>query len=70
MSDQERGLYQKYLVKRLNDPTGKHTDCPYFVLDIKHDLHSRVALAAYIASCEAEYPQLAADLARLLEATR
>ena len=65
-ADQQRGLYQKYRVERLNDPTGKHADCPFFVLDIRHDLHARAALRAYIESCRAEFPLLAADLEGLL----
>lgn len=66
--DTERGLYHKYDVRRVNDPEGKHDECWYFVLDPHHDEHARNALAAYIDSCEDEYPGLASDLRRNLEA--
>ena len=61
-SDQERGLYRKYRVERLNDPIGKHSGCEYYVLDLMHDKHAAPALLAYAASCEAEFPALAGDL--------
>jgi hypothetical protein len=66
MSDQERGLYRKYRVERLDDPTGKHAECPFFVLDIRHDPHAISALWAYIQSCRFEFPQLAKDLMALM----
>ena len=65
--DVERGLYGKYHVERAHDPEGKHAYCPYFVLDIRHDIHARSALAAYADSCQAEYPHLADDLRRMLD---
>lgn len=68
-TDSERGLYRKYAVQRVDDPDGKHTDCPYFVLDIKHDIHARRALLAYIVDCGEKFPQLAADLMKLLNTT-
>ena len=34
ISDQTKGLYAKYSVKRLNDHGGKHTNCPFFVLEV------------------------------------
>lgn len=61
--DKNRGLYRKYSVIRLSDPTGKHEGCMKFVLDLDHDPHALPAIKAYIESCEAEYPVLAADLA-------
>lgn len=67
MSDQQRGLYQKYRVERLDDPEGKHVDCFFFVLDPRHDAHARVALQAYIDSCREQYPKLANDLEMLLQ---
>jgi hypothetical protein len=70
MDDQTTGLYQKYHVQRVNDPEGKHDGCPYFVLDIRHDPHARIALSTYIQSCGGEYPQLALDLHRMLQAER
>lgn len=66
MTDKKQGLYRKYRVERLNDPTGKHADCAYFVLDIRHDQHARNALCAYANSCRVAFPELAADLHRML----
>ena len=70
MSDQEKGLYQKYYVARVDesdDIGGKHFKCIHFVLDLTHDLHGRVALKAYAESCADDYPELASDLLLLLE---
>jgi hypothetical protein len=66
--DTHRGLYRKYHVERLSDPNGKHADCSFFVLDLRHDDYARQALGAYIDACQFEYPQLADDLAALLAA--
>lgn len=65
------GLYEKYVVLR-NDgssrPGGKHRECDYFVLDLKHDKFARAAAFAYAKVCEVEMPELAADLrARLAQ---
>ncbi len=60
--DRERGLYGKYRVSRLHDPTKKHVDCRYFVLDLIHDKHAGAALHAYARACEVEYRALADDL--------
>jgi hypothetical protein len=65
MNDYQRGLYRKYHVERLNDPTGKHKDCQYYVLDLAHDKFAGPALRAYAYACEVEYPSLAADLRQL-----
>ena len=62
MNDQNRGLYQKFIVTRTGDSSGKHARCEYFVLDLNHDKHAVAALRAYAESCNEEYPQLAADL--------
>lgn len=62
MSDEERGLYQKYEVQRLNDATGKHDYCSYFVLDPGHDSFAKYALLAYSIACREKYPALADDL--------
>lgn len=70
MSDEERGLYRKYRVVRLNDPSGKHDDCPFFVLDIRHDQHARNALCAYANSCRVAFPELAANLHAMLAAEK
>jgi hypothetical protein len=69
MSDSQRGLLTKYVVRRRVDPTGRHEDCWYFVLDIRHDGHARVALADYAHSCREDYPRLAADLTERLRST-
>jgi hypothetical protein len=62
--DAYRGFYQKYHVTRIRDPLGKHENCEYFVLDLKHDKFAKAALKAYIKACEKKYPSLAADLRR------
>ena len=65
MGDRTRGLYDKFYVERTDatdQPGGKHAGCEYFVLDLDHDQHAGPALEAYAASCEADYPALAADL--------
>lgn len=63
--DTERGLYGKYLVFKAGGDMVPMTD-PCFVLRYNTDPHARAALAAYADSCEAEYPQLAADLRQKL----
>lgn len=56
--DQQRGLYGKYRVEKVNGkPVGR-----VFVLAYDTDPHARTALAAYADSCAEDYPQLAADL--------
>ena len=60
--DKKRGLYDKFKVKHNDDPTGRHKDCLYFVLDLDHDPHALPAIIKYIEDCEKEYPVLAADL--------
>ncbi|MCT7361196.1 hypothetical protein [Mycolicibacterium llatzerense] len=62
-SDKQRGLYGKYRVERV---VGKEKG-PYFVLAYTSDPHAAVALRAYADSCEADYPQLAADLRNALD---
>jgi len=69
MGDKTRGLYGKFNIVRrdgTSEPGGKHHGCEYFVLDLTHDQHARAALAAYMRSCQVEYPLLAADLRALL----
>jgi len=69
MSDKEKGLYEKYNVSRVDgssDIGEKHADCEYFVLDLTHDPHARVAMKAYVESCADDYPALADDLSVLL----
>lgn len=43
----DEGIVEKYEVKRLNDVTGKHDDCKYFVLDPQHDTIARMAMHMY-----------------------
>lgn len=65
MSDgRYEGIYPrgKYDVRRKSDPEGKHDNCWFFVLDIKHDPHAVTALTAYAESCGENYPQLRWDL--------
>ncbi len=69
MSDKSKGLYGKFIVRRVDGtdgPGGKHDGCQYFVLDLSHDPFAGPAALAYADACEAEYPQLAADLRALL----
>ncbi len=71
-TDRERGLYHKYItvdgkVHRLKDPTGKHENCEYFVLDPKHDKFAVAGMQAYANACREEYPELAADLDKWVE---
>lgn len=56
---------QKYKVERTDGstrPDGKHSACPYFVLDLVHDRFAVPALRAYADACEAEFPPLAKDV--------
>ena len=65
MGDPTRGLYEKFIVHRRDGKSlvgEKHDGCEYFVLDLTHDKHAVLALAAYSASCSLDYPLLAADL--------
>lgn len=65
MSDNRRGIYNKFNVTRADGssgPGGKHERCEYFVLDLVHDKHAIAALRAYAESCGNEYPQLRRDL--------
>ena len=40
-------LTVKYHVEKINDPSGKHKKCWFFVLDPVHDQHARAALYFY-----------------------
>jgi len=62
LKDEDRGLYRKYYVKRLNDPTGKHDKCFHFVLDLTHDPFAMPAIKAYADACRGRYPILAKEL--------
>ena len=68
LAEEDRGLEHRYDVKRVNDPSGKHDSCRYFVLDPKHDPLARVALAAYADEAKAAgYAALADDLEALVK---
>lgn len=69
MSDErEQGLLHKYDVRRANDPTGKHDDCRYFVLDPQHDPLAMYALARYAELAAVNgYEALAVDIDAWLE---
>ena len=41
------GLEARYHVEKINDPTGKHDGCRFFVLDPQHDPIAREALRDY-----------------------
>lgn len=60
-ADKGKGLYRKYEVTR-DDPTGKHSNCFYFVLDVDHDQFAIPALEVYADACKEQFPELAADL--------
>lgn len=47
--DDATGLEARYEVRKINDPTGKHNECRYFVLDPQHDPTARGALNLYAA---------------------
>jgi hypothetical protein len=59
------GLYRKFDVKRTDGTSAKghkHENCDYLVLDWVHDRFAVPAALAYADACEAEYPELAADI--------
>jgi len=62
LRDEERGLYRKYYVRKLNDPTGKHKNCFFFVLDLTHDPYAIQAAQTYADACRGRYPILAKEL--------
>jgi hypothetical protein len=47
--EKDAGLEGRYRVEKIDDPTGKHDGCRYFVLDPRHDLIAREALRQYAA---------------------
>lgn len=64
MGDKTRGLYGKFLVSRQDGSSGsgqKHDGCDYFVLDITHDPHAKVALRAYAESARSDGYEVLAD---------
>jgi len=65
-----KGIYHKFKVTRTDGSSrkgGKHADCKYFVLDLKHDPFCRPALAAYARACRSTHPSLADDLEKSLK---
>lgn len=59
----QQGVFNKFTVTRNDgDPTGKHKDCEYFVLDTKHDPFAVYALASYAVACKATHPELSDDM--------
>jgi hypothetical protein len=63
--DERPGLYRKFWVRRTDGSSGekgKHALCEYLVLDWNHDRFAVAAGRAYADACEAEYPELAADI--------
>jgi len=64
-----KGLERRYKVERLNDPTGKHNACWFFVLDPRHDPYAREALRHYITVISAVpgYQEFAKELISKLE---
>lgn len=65
--DQQRGIYGKYRVERIGGTPGKHDECWYYVLDLKHDKCALPALRAYVEACREEFPRLASDLTAILD---
>jgi hypothetical protein len=71
VGDKTRGLYTKFNVSRTDGSSKlgrKHFGCDYFVLDLTHDPFAWSALQAYANACRAEYPLLADDLERKIQA--
>jgi len=70
MSDDIRGLYDKYKVQRTDGrdlPGGDKTNARYFVLDLVNDPYSISALMCYANNAKYDHPELAKDLFDLLE---
>lgn len=63
---EKRGIYGKYRVEK-SDGSPVDPKAVYFTLRLDTDPHARAAVRAYAASCQAENPDLAADLINLLE---
>jgi hypothetical protein len=60
-----QGLFRKFDVRRTDGTDrlgGKHADCEHLVLDMTHDVHAKVAAAAYATAVERTHPELASDL--------
>lgn len=61
----DRGLYGKYRIEKA-DGTPLDPRAIYFTLRLDTDPHAMAAIRAYVESCRAEQPELAADLERVL----
>jgi hypothetical protein len=61
------GIEHRYDVTKRNDPTGKHKECGYFVLDPQHDVFARRALRAYAAAVRDHFPVLSNDIIRWVD---
>ncbi len=69
MDDTNRGIYEKFIVRRFDGSHRKgkkHGGCEYFVLDLSHDKFAGPAIRAYAEACATEYPHLSRDLLRKL----
>ena len=63
--DEDRGLYRKFDIRRMDGSSRKgkkHHGCKYFILDLDHDPFAVPALRAYAEACRGQFPVLAADL--------
>jgi hypothetical protein len=69
MPDTDKGLFNKYEVKRIDGKPGRE-NCQYFVMDLCHDPYAKPALEAYIKALPEEYALLKADLTKLLGGKR
>lgn len=61
----EQGLYRKFEIKRTDGrdrPGGKHEHCEYFVIDVTHDVHAKVALEAYAQAASGNRGPLVDDM--------
>src|ERR1035437_378452 len=62
---EQQGIFHKFEVKRVDGSDkfgGKHYNCGYFVLDIKHDKYAPAALRAYAMECAETHPKLSEEL--------
>lgn len=66
MGQKNKGMYQKFIVKRTDGKDGKgekHDGCEYFVLDLTHDKNAIPALLVYADVAEMDgYELLATDI--------
>lgn len=72
MDDAKTGMYNKYIVERVDGSSAKgrkHYSCNYWVLDMVHDPFARPAIAAYAEACKEDYPTLSKELKELVEST-